>query len=351
MISMDARLQQAVLDGAQCLMAISAADLSPIQAQRYVCELRDRHPNVAMQLVWEKEAYDGSLHYDLLIKSDGVTFSVSHCSDGALPWPLRGVRRWSDADLAQINGRLLTMQEAVGFLDHVWNEPSITDRIIDVSLMMEELSEHPVTLNDEELQEGVDGFRRARKLYDSESTLRWMQEHGMTHEQVERLVAGNLMCARLRDRVTTADVETFFETHRADFDIAHIFRIECSDAKTALRVHAELVDAPDTRFWTVVHQQFLSEKAGYDAGFATIRRGDAADDLTSAIFDASPGHVLGPSAVAGRHTVARLLSLTPAQLDDSTKATIKKNLFDRWLAARRQKAQVMWFWGTAKGMR
>jgi hypothetical protein len=48
--------------------------------------------------------------------------SLSFCPDEELPWPLRGVGRWSDKDLVRVNNTLLRVEDAIAFLDFIWNE-------------------------------------------------------------------------------------------------------------------------------------------------------------------------------------------------------------------------------------
>ena len=91
---------QALADVLSYLEALWNDGVRPREAQQRLRAVRAQHLELGMELVWEEEAYDGSVHYDLLLRpGDGATVSVSFCRERGLPWPLRGVRRWSDADL------------------------------------------------------------------------------------------------------------------------------------------------------------------------------------------------------------------------------------------------------------
>ena len=69
-------------------------------------------------------------------------------------------------------------------------------------LIHEVLDRDSIDLSDSDLQLALDGFRRAHKLYKPEDTYRWMAQHGMTHEQLERYMADEVVVAKLRDRIT-----------------------------------------------------------------------------------------------------------------------------------------------------
>ena len=48
--------------------------LTPPQAQSRLHELRSQSPDLAFELVWDEEAFDHSIHYDILLSApDGST--------------------------------------------------------------------------------------------------------------------------------------------------------------------------------------------------------------------------------------------------------------------------------------
>jgi putative peptide maturation system protein len=349
---MSATLQQTVSDTLDYLMTLIREGVRPQEAKARLRLLQKRHPDTGMNLVWEEEAYDGSVHYDALLRlSEGATVSLSFCPERALPWPLRGAHRWSETELARVNDTVLRVEQAIACLDFIWNEAPIINRLINVCLIQEEFERDPIELTDADLQFGMDGFRRAHQLYSAEDTYFWMRRRGMTHEQLERLVADNLAVARLRDRVAEGRVESYFEGHRADFDTAHIARIEFSDEESARRIHRKIL-AGEVDFYEAAESHFLTAAGRPETTdrslFAAIRRSEASEELGAAIFDATRGEVVGPARVADGYAIARVLSLTPARLDEATRAAIKEILFDEWLAERRQSARIEWFWGNSE---
>ena len=85
--------------------------------------LRGRHPDLAIDLLAEEEAFDQSVHYDVLLRRAGEgTVSLSYCPERAIPWPLRGVHRWSEAELVRVNANVLQGEQAIACLDFIWDE-------------------------------------------------------------------------------------------------------------------------------------------------------------------------------------------------------------------------------------
>lgn len=343
---MNTTQQQATADVLDYLAILHEEQVRPDEARRRFRAIQAQHPDVTMELVWEEEAYDRSVHYDALVYAqDGATVSVSFCRDGALPWPLRGVHRWSDADLMQVNGNILKIQEAMGLLDDAWSRVPITRQLVNVCLIREEVERHPIELSDAELQLGMDRWRRANRLHDAAATRRWLQERGMTHEQLEQSVLAQLTMARLRERLTAGRIEPYFAAHHADFDTVRVAQLGFLDELQARRAHGEILSG-QADFFEAAQRQFMVGPPSERPLFAALRRRDLSADLGAAIFAAAPERV-SLLSTEGVHLIIQVLSVTPAHLDQPTRAAVEEVLFEEWLAERRQAADVTWFWGTA----
>ena len=339
-------LQLAVCAVLTYLTRVTRGGVRPEDARPQLSMIAAAHPELSMQLLWEVEAYDNSLHYDVIIvrPKTGDTVSISVCQDRALPWPLRGVLRWTEANVVQVNGRMLTMEDTVGFLDVLWDEAPLMERMVNACLIRQELERDPIVLADDELQIGMDELRRAHGLFTVEETERWMCQRGMTHAQLERLVAGNLACAHLRRRIATVQVANYFESHRSQFDVACIAKIELPDPDSAERLRARVAGGT-LGFASAMQEAFVSSDAGVRCAFTSVRRCDGSSEVEAQLFVATPGDVVGPICVGSSYVVACLLELRPACDDELTRTAIEQIIFDQWLAERRRHATITWHWG------
>ncbi|MEU6412580.1 TIGR04500 family putative peptide maturation system protein [Microbispora sp. NPDC046933] len=176
--------------------------VEPAQARERLDDLRARFPDVVFRLLWQREEYDGSLHYDLLARTpDGETVSLSRTAGQELPWPLRGLHRVSENVLCRVDGMDVRVDQAVALLDFLWQERPLMDRIVESALLRGLLEEQPAELDATALQAAMDAFRRARGLLTPEATEAWMAERGLSHEALEEIVAEQAALARLRARV------------------------------------------------------------------------------------------------------------------------------------------------------
>jgi putative peptide maturation system protein len=343
------KLQQALTDTLNYLMVLVRDGIRSQEAQARLRLVQQQHPDTDIDLLWEEETYDHSVHYDALLHLPGQgTVSLSFCPERALPWPMRGVHRWSEKDLVRVNTTVLEVEQAIACLDFIWDEARIINRLINVCLIREALAKDPLELSNPELQQAMDAFRRAHKLYTAEDTYQWMARHGMTHEQLEHLVTDEATVAKLRDRVTAGRVEAYFEEHRADFDTAYIARFAFSDEASAHRT-CEQIRFGELDFYEAAQRYFVAAALSHPSRdlFTVVQRGHVSPDLATAIFTATPGEVVGPVHTEDGYAIVRVLSRTPTCLNEPTRSAIKRILFEQWLADLRETATIEWYWGNA----
>jgi putative peptide maturation system protein len=346
---MKSKLQQALVDTLEYLKSLSQEGIQPEEARARLRVLQRQYSDTKMDLVWEEEAYDHSMHYDALLHLAGEgTVSLSFCPERTLPWPMRGARRWSEADLARVNNVVLRVDQAIACLDFIWDEARILNRLVNWCLIREALDQDPIELSDADLQRALDAFRRLHQLHKVEDTCRWMERHGMTQERLERLVAGVARTVKLRDRVAAGRVENYFKEHQPDFDTACLARIEFSNEASADRA-GEQIRKGGVSFYEAAQHHFLAglerSEQPPSALFTVLQRRQASAEVGAAVFAAKPGEVLGPVHAGESFALVRVLSLTSARLDEPTRTAIKDILFEEWLEERRQAAQVEWYWG------
>jgi putative peptide maturation system protein len=343
--------REALSDVLDYLLALQHDDVRPREAQARLQPLRGRHPGLAINLLAEEQAFDQSIHYDALLRRAGEgTVSLSYCPERAIPWPLRGVQRQSEGDLVRVNTNVLRVDTAMACLDFIWDEAAIVDRLVNLCLIQEELDREPIDLTDAELQEAMNRFRSAKKLFKAEDTLRWLERHGMTHEKLERYVADSAIVPKLRDRIADGRVEEYFRQHPGDFDTARVARIELANETQARELAGQIRSGAES-FFAAAERLFL-EAAGRGASpkaslFAVIERRQAEPALRDQLFTAAPGQLVGPVPVETGHTLMRVVEIIPGQLDERTRTVIKDILFKDWLAEQRKAARIEWCWGNA----
>jgi putative peptide maturation system protein len=330
-------------EAARYLTGLDRDAADPATATDRLEALRRRHPNTRIRLLWQREPYDGSLHYDILLTGPGPgTTSLSYCPDRALPWPLIDGQRASERTLLRVDGIPVEIDEVLAHLDAP-RADTLVDRLVTGALIRQQLAADPAKVTSAELQDAMDAFRRARGLLTRTATQAWLTRRGWTHADLEKLVATEAAVQRLRTRVVAGRIETYFADHRDGLCTARIWRVAFRHARDA--DHAAAAIQADADVQSVLEDAFAR---GADIGpggrFDVVRRDELTDAMATAVFGAPPGTTLGPFTDGDRHELVRVLAVRPAVLDADTARLIEQRLFAHWLERRVARARVEWFW-------
>lgn len=330
-------------DALEYLTGLDRDGADPATATERLAGLRRRYPRTRLRLVWQREEYDGTLHYDLLLTDPGRgTTSLAYCPDRALPWPLIGGQWAGDRVVLRVDGVAVELDEVIAQL-HVLRDDPVADRLVAGAVIRQELAAEPVTLTAAELQAATDAFRRARGLLTAEATERWLNRRGLTHRELERQVGAEAAVERLRARIVTGRVEPYLTRHRRELDAVRLWRVSFADAAAADAAVAEITAGAG-----VLPVLEAAYARGVDLTLPghpeVVRRDELTSAQADAVFEAAPGATLGPFEAGGRHELLRVLAREPATLDPATERLIERRLFARWLERKVAEARVEWFW-------
>lgn len=323
------------------LVHLATENASPEDAVERVKALRAAHPGLDWQVVWAEQVFASRFDYDLLIGHPTLgTVSLGLAPKDGVPFPLRGVQRWAEMEVVRVNHRSLSMHETAPMLDAFWGEARISQRIVDYCIVRRELEVHDFPIADDELQRGVDGFRRERGLDTPEATERWLIEHGLTLGRLEGWIEHGLRTVALRHHLVGAAAEAAFRRDPAAFDELRCAAFFSSDADARV---AEI--RRGASFFEVAERALAGrrdeERSARSILFETVRRADveASEPVTAGVF-AAQLHASGPYVTLVR-------SIAPATWEGA-RAAIEDRLFAAWLAEQRQKATVEWNWGAGR---
>lgn len=325
--------------GVDYLKRFADEDSAPRDARLSIGVLQRAFPEISMELIWQREQYDESCQYDLLLSDSEGTVSLGYSRDRGLPWPLRGVQRWSEDDLLVVNNTTMKVQEAIALLDVLWQDDTFLLRLVNACIIREDLERDVPAILESEVQRELDDLRRQLGLFDAAETLAWMRDRGLSHEKMEMWAADRVAVGKLRSRVTAGSGVEYFNDHRADFDVVTLLTMQRSDnqSKASVGLLGTLEDLVD------------SLESEVDGGqppvveIKALRRWELLHHERAVVDAFDPGGVAEPVQLNGG--VIKVLSVRPARWDAATAEAVKRAAFERWLAERRQSARIEWFWG------
>lgn len=344
----------AFADALDFLFAAQRDHLDLAGAQRRFRQLRERHPDVVMELLWEEERYAGTVHYDVLLRPPGGgTVSLGFAAERAVPWLLRTAQHSHECDVARVNSQTLDIQTVVSYLDLLWGDTHLMQQMVDDMLVDEGIAQYGIEASPSEAQRAMDELRASLGLHSAADTARWMERHSVSHDRLEWIASRGAAAAALRERVISDDAVTrYLEQHATNVDAVQMARFRMPDAAEA-RDAVAAITGGHADFFEMAQRRFLATgadggRAGGGELFATATRGSLSVAQAEQLFGAEPGDVVGPVESGDGYDVVRILAVTRARPDDpAARAAARQALFADWLAARRESASVEWFWGNA----
>ena len=278
--------------------------------------------------------------FDLLLgHPEGGTVALTWCADDGNPWAIQYTEHWAANYVLTVNQNHVTVQQAL--LTIKWAGRKYIDlmaELIDHSLIHEALEKDPFLVSEEELQTAANEFRIANQLHSADATRRWLSESGLSMDRFKDWVSWQVQADKLKERITAALVDPYFEAQKERFDTIHLFRVDTSREDLA----SSLAEAAREQGLLAVTQAWMLESGGERYKGSLVSR--YAYELPPALQAAAPGEVIRPDTDGRRRSVIQVQSRVQARLDARTRAAIRDQLFREWLAQRRKEAKVSWHW-------
>jgi len=331
----DESAERIVTDVLRVLATAASEHLGPKETQRRL-QLIERANEV--ELVWQRELYDDSLHYAAVIDLGEDSLSISYCADTGLPWPLRGVRRWSEQDLLRVGERTLTVHEAIGFLDFIWDEAPILNRLVRACVIEEALEQGTVAISQTELQVELDSFRRRRGLHQAADMHAWLRESGLTQARLERLLTIEAATRKLRHSISADRIRETFTERQRQLTRTVVATITYPDETGAEAAKRGLL-AGEIEFY-----REFDRAAGEERAHIETFIGDSSDQPVE-LAQARETQLIGPLRRRRRFALMRVVKRAAAVLDDRTRTIIEDLLLDEWIAHERGQRPIDWSWG------
>ncbi len=325
--------------------------LGPDEAQKYVAAIQESTQGIEVDLVWTDEPFDGSLHYDALIRtSDRDTISISVCPETTLPWPLRGVQRWRDSHLVRVNDTVLEVVGAIAQLEIYLEDALLMQKLVDGCLVTEALKKYPVEVNQLDIQDALNAIRRQRGLLTSADTHAWMEDTGMSYAALEKMALSQARAVKLREVLVGDKVDEYLAENSADFDRLRLARVYIRTESLANECMHRIRQG-ESDILQIAQHVFLNEPAGINKEiFWASWRFQLPQELREAVEQAEANQVLGPVPVSGGFWIVQVLSVQPAERDSDMRLIATAALFQKWLANQRSKARIEWYLGKAKNV-
>ena len=300
------------------------------------------------ELVVDRPPGTPTVDYDILIEDpNGGTAAITWRGDHGAPWPLEHADHWAANYVLTVaigaDKRTVTNQHALATLHFAaHHRPDLMRELVDGALLALEIERDRPLITPDEIQQAADEMRRALGLHTAKATRRWMEQMQITPKRFRGLATGELMVAKVKERIVASEVERYFIEHRPDFDKVRYSRATTPDPEagrelaSSARADDGLIAAASARLVSIAS----STQSVLFVGVADA----AACELPVPIRLAAPGDVIGPFVENGAMVVAQVLARTPAVLDSPTRILVRERVLREWLDRRAAQATIRWHW-------
>ncbi len=209
--------------------------------------------------------------------------------------------------------------------------PTVIEGIVGRKILGYTAAEAGITVEPEELQQAADSIRLVNDLRRTEDTWQWLQKYGLSLDEFEEIVYGNVISSKLAQHLFEEKIEPFFVEHQLNYAQIVMYEIVLDDEDLAIELFYALKE-DEISFHDAAHQHIQDKELRRSCGYRGIlNRKDLKPEISAAVFAASPPQILKPIVTSlGTHLILVEEIIKP-QLDPPLRFKILSDLFTDWL--------------------
>jgi len=219
--------------------------------------------------------------------------------------------------------------------------PSIVEEIVTHKIIASAADEAGIKVETEELQKAADSIRLMGKLKSADDTWAWLQKHGLSLDDFEKVIYNNVISGKLAQHLFADKVEPFFVEHHLDYAGVVMYEVVLDDEDLAMELFYGIQEG-EMSFYEVAHQYIqdteLRRKGGYRG---IVRRKELKPEISAAVFAATPPQVLKPIVTSKGINLIFVEELIQPQLDNALRQKIHSDLFSEWLKQQIMEVEVV----------
>jgi parvulin-like peptidyl-prolyl isomerase len=238
-----------------------------------------------------------------------------------------------------INGQEITLGDVLR-LARLENSFQALDDMKRMRLIEHLAAEREMTCSNEELQAGVDEYRKKLGLYTTAETKRWLEVSGLSLQDLAIAVRPRVLLSKLQDDVQMEQVSAAFADNKVQFEAARLSRIVVAEEGLARELRFQLMEGED--FAQLAKAYSMDEGTKFAGGYmGIVGRTGMTSAEASAIFGAKEGDVVGVLPHSDGFELLRVDQLIPAELNKDIEAFIRTRLVDQMLETYERNAEVI----------
>jgi len=235
--------------------------------------------------------------------------------------------------LLSINKQEITAEDFVNYLKLTDQFESAFTKFVNYKLIISGGQKLGHDCSVEELQAGVDIYRRASGLHRAEDTLNWFTENKISQEQLEAFIAEQTVHTKMLEELCgDSKVESYFTLNSPKYQYVQAAHIMIDNPNAAKEIVAMLEDEPES-FEELCEEHSVDEESKYKGGdMGRIRRGVLPDEIEAKLFNAKEGDIIGPIKTGDNvYEIIRCGGIAQSELNDEVSVQVMRDIEDEWL--------------------
>ncbi|MDH5539363.1 MAG: peptidylprolyl isomerase [Rhizobacter sp.] len=215
---------------------------------------------------------------------------------------------------------------------------TLLEQMVRDKLTARDAKRQGMRVTEAEIQERADQFRRVRGLHRAADTNKYLDTLRVSLEEFEAFLIDSLYQEKMMARICSDEaVDTYFQLNSPRFEAIEASHIVVEGEGPAREMLSVLQDDPDS-FEEMAREHSIADTRERGGHIGRLTRGSLRKDVEAKVFHAGAGELIGPFVSADRSVfeIFRVNARHPAQLDDDTRADVRRRLREDWLRARAQ---------------
>ena len=234
--------------------------------------------------------------------------------------------------IAKIDDTTFSSDELVSWLKLSGRFSHVVQDMIMEKLTATAARHKGIDVNADELQEAADNHRRVLGLHRVADANAFLDDAEVTLDGYESFIEDSVLVGKMRAELADAQaVEAYFNLNKPAYESIDVGHILVSNEDIAREVLATVAEDPDS-FAELAREESIAQSAADGGRIGKVYRDALPEELAAKLFSVDAGTALGPFATAdGQFEVFMVFARRDAQLDDATRESIQRRLYEDWL--------------------
>ncbi|MGK7942111.1 MAG: peptidylprolyl isomerase [Crocosphaera sp.] len=192
-----------------------------------------------------------------------------------------------------------------------------------------------ITCTPEETIQAQQQFYQKEQITDETQREIWLQTHGMTLEQLEKLTVRDIKIEKFKQLTWADKLDPYFVKCKGKLDRVVYSLIRTRDPGVAQELYFRIQEGENT-FSELARQYSQGSEAQTGGLLGPIELNVPHPKISQILAASQPGQLSPPTQVGDWWIILRLEKYVSAQLDEKTRQRLLHELFQGWLLAQLQ---------------